>query len=181
MSGFSIDAGGFGWIMGTPDEPGDRCLHGHAAARIGAETLEYDCTVSAAALYLLKTLTEDHVMGEDNQLLPCCGFFLVADRDCENVSIIGCDSGADWSVYHEGDIVRLVTPSGAETRVPIADYAREVCRFADEVAAFYARCTPKTEPEDDFDRRGWLAFRREWRRRRSEAAREYGFGTEAGI
>lgn len=135
MSGFSIDAGGFGWIMGTPDEPGDRCLHGHAAARIGAETLEYDCTVSAA----------------------------------------------DWSVYHEGDIVRLVTPSGAETRVPIADYAREVCRFADEVAAFYARCTPKTEPEDDFDRRGWLAFRREWRRRRSEAAREYGFGTEAGI
>ena len=33
MSGFAIDAGGFGWIMGTPDEPGDRCLHGHAAAR----------------------------------------------------------------------------------------------------------------------------------------------------
>ena len=100
-------------------------------------------------------------------------------RNVEN--FIGCDSGADWSVYHEGDIVRLVTPSGAETRVPIADSAREVCRFADEVAAFYARCTPKTEPEDDFDRRGWLAFRREWRRRRSEAAREYGFGTEAGI
>ena len=76
---FSISAGSYHWINGEADEPGDYCLHGLAAV-IGDERFEYDCTVSAAALYLLKTLSEDHIMGEDNQLLPCCGFFLCPDE-----------------------------------------------------------------------------------------------------
>ena len=168
---FSISAGSYHWINGEADEPGDYCLHGLAAAVIGDERFEYDCTVSAAALYLLKTLSEDHIMGEDNQLLPCCGFFLCPDERGENVAIVGCGNGADWSVLHEGGSVRLITASGRETSVPLGDYAREVCRFADEVAAYYAACSPKPEPGDEFERRGWAAFRREWERRREEARR----------
>lgn len=171
MALFEINATELGWIGGTQDEPDDLCLHGHAVAFIGGERLEYDCTVSAAALYLLKSLTEDHIAGEDNQLLPCCGFFLCPDERGENVTIVGCGNGADWSVLHEGGSVRLITASGRETSVPLGDYAREVCSFADEVAAYYAACSPKPEPGDEFERRGWAAFRREWKRRSEEARR----------
>ena len=166
MGTFKIDATDFVWINGEQDDPEDRCLHGHAAAVIGGRTLEYDCTVSAAALYLLKTLTEDHVRGKDNQLLPCCGFFLIANDDLTNVSIVGCDSGVDWSVLHEGDQVRLVLEDGTQEVVALEDYRDEVFRFADKVEAFYRACTPKKLPEDEFDRNGYLAFWNEWRRRR---------------
>lgn len=169
MPGFEIDAYDLGWILGTPDEPDDRCLHGHAVAVIGGERLEYDCTVSATALMLLKSLTEDHIAGEGEQMLPCCGHFLVADEGCENVYISGCGNGVDWTVRHENGAVRLITPTGHEVVLPLAEYSAAVCRFADKVAAYYAACSPKTEPTDDFDRRGWLAFRREWSRRRQAA------------
>lgn len=168
---FSVSAGSYHWINGEADEPGDYCLHGLAAAAIGDERFEYDCTVSAAALYLLKSLTEDHIAGEGEQMLPCCGFFMCPDEAGENVDIVGCDNGVDWTVHHEPGRVRLITASGRETLVPLAEYAREVCRFADAVADFYAACSPKREPDDEFDRRGWAAFRREWRRRREEAER----------
>lgn len=171
MAIFEINATELGWIGGTQDEPDDLCLHGHAVAAIGGERLEYDCTVSATALYLLKSLTEDHIAGEGEQMLPCCGFFMCPDEAGENVDIVGCDNGVDWTVRHEPGRVRLITASGRETVVPLEEYAREVCRFADVVADFYAACSPKREPGDEFDRRGWAAFRREWRRRREEGER----------
>ena len=34
------------------------------------EKFHIDATVSATALYLLKTLTEEHIIYEDNQMLP---------------------------------------------------------------------------------------------------------------
>ena len=63
-------------ILCSKDDADDLCLHGHAVAYIGNRKLEYECTVSATALYLLKSLTEDHIMCEDNQILPCCGFLI---------------------------------------------------------------------------------------------------------
>lgn len=76
MGFFSINATNFEWIDGSNDNPEDLCLHGHAIAYIGKQKLEYDATISATALYLLKTLTEDHIISTDNQMLPCCGFFI---------------------------------------------------------------------------------------------------------
>ena len=61
---FSIDVCEFTWICGPEDDPEDLCLHGHVTVQIGKTTMEYDGTVSATALYLLKTLTEDKVMSE---------------------------------------------------------------------------------------------------------------------
>ena len=112
MGIFQIEGRDFAWLTGERDDPEDRCLHGHVEVRIGEAVVAYDCTVSAAALYLLKTLTEDHIIHQDNQLLPCCGFFLVADKALENVTIIGCDYGVDWSVVHDGDSVRLILEDG---------------------------------------------------------------------
>lgn len=166
MAGFHIDAGHFSWINGPEDDPCDLCLHGDAEAVIGGETFTYTCTVSAAALYLLKTLTQDHVSGEENQMLPCCGFSIFADSTLSTVDIIGCPNGIDWSVFHEGDSVRLVTQSGKETVVPISDYKEEVFRFADKIETYYQSCAPKILPEDETDRNGYIAFWNEWHRRR---------------
>ena len=168
MSSFKLDVADLAWIAGAKDDPQDYCLHGRATAIIGSRALTYDCTVSAAALYLLKTLTEDHILGEDNQLFPCCGHFLVANDGLTNVTIIGCDSGVDWSVFHEEQHVRLVLEDGTQELVPLEHYCKEVFRFADPIQAYYRACSPKALPEDAFKRNGYLAFWNEWRRRRAD-------------
>ena len=44
----------------------------------------------------------------DIQMIPCFGFFLIANQDLSQVCISGCDNGTDWSTIHEGDRVRLI-------------------------------------------------------------------------
>lgn len=167
MGTFFIDATDLAWMGGAADDPRDLCLHGHAKATIGDRTLEYeDATVSATALYLLKSITEDHLSHADNQLLPCCGFFLLPNEALDNVVIVGCDNGVDWSILHDGDFIRLRLDDGYEEIVPLEAYQAEVFRFADKIEAFYAACTPRVLPADEFDRNGYLAFWNEWRRRR---------------
>ncbi len=169
MGTFHIDADRFSWICGPEDDPDDLCLHGHVTVQIGDTILEDDGTVSATALYLLKTLTEDKVMDRnDIQMIPCCGFFLIANQDLSQVCISGCDNGTDWSTIHEGDRVRLILPSGQEETVELSEYREEVFRFADKIEAYYLSCKPKNIPKDEFDRNGWTAFWNEWHRRRGK-------------
>lgn len=164
---FWIDATDFRWMEGS-DEREDLCLHGHAVAYIGEEKLEYDATVSAAALYLLKTLTENHVIHTDNQLLPCCGFSIFANDALDNVIIAGCDNGIDWSVFHDGDKVILVLEDGTRDEIRIDEYKKAVFAFADKVEGFYKSCAPKKLPRNKIDREGYIAFWNEWHRRRNQ-------------
>lgn len=169
MGTFKIDADQFCWINGPEDDPDDRCLHGHVTVQIGETILEDAGTVSATALYLLKTLTENKVMRDgDIQMIPCCGHFLIASRDLTEVEISGCDNGTDWTTLHDGDTVRLILPSGQEERVSLADYRAEVYRFADKIEAYYNSCQPKNLPTDEFDQNGYTAFWNEFHRRRTE-------------
>lgn len=169
MGTFTIDACDFSWIMGPEDDPEDLCLHGHVTARIGDTVLEDDGTVSATALYLLKSLTQDKVMDPgDIQMIPCCGHFLMANDDLSEVTISGCDNGTDWSVLHRDGMVELVLPSGQVERVDPKAYREQVLAFADKIEDYYRSCQPKKLPKDDFDRRGYLAFWNEWHRRRGE-------------
>ena len=92
---FQIDVTELEWIKGPEDDPEDLCLHGKVTARIGDEVLEDHGTVSASALYLLRSLTEDHETGQENQMIPCCGHFLVANEDLTEVWISGCPYGTD--------------------------------------------------------------------------------------
>lgn len=168
MGIFKIDADDFSWINGPEDDENDLCLHGHVTVQIGNTILEDYGTVSATALYLLKSLTEDKIMNEaEIQMIPCCGHFLIANRDLSEVTIIGCDNGTDWSVIHENGKIKLVLPSGEEEWVDFSDYQREVFRFADEIEAYYSSCKPKVIPQDEFKRNGYLAFWNEWHRRRN--------------
>lgn len=169
MGIFKISADKFEWIGGVADDPQDRCLHGHVTVQFGDTVLEDMGTVSATALYLLKTLTEDKIMAyNDIQMIPCCGHFLVSNEDLTEVSIIGCDTGTDWSTIHEGNNVRFILPSGQEEVVTLRDYQYEVLDFAKKVKRFYDACTPKEIPEDEFERNGYTAFWNEWHRRYNE-------------
>ena len=167
MSNFKITAEDLTWLDDPVNDPQDHCLHGHAVAQIGERTVEYTCTVSATALYLLKTLTEDHAIGQDNQLLPCCGHFLIASEDLMNTTIIGCDYGEDWSVEHSGEQVILTLKDGYQVSVPIDEYRAEVYRFADKIEAYYNSCPPREDHTDEFKRNGYIAFWNEWHRRRN--------------
>ena len=169
MGIFKIKADKFEWIGGAADDPQDRCLHGHVTVQFGDTVLEDTGTVSATALYLLKTLTEDKVMARhDIQMIPCCGHFLIANNELTEVQISGCDTGTDWSTIHEGNTVRLFLPSGQEEVVTLREYRYAVLDFADSVKRFYDACIPKEIPEDEFDRNGYTAFWNEWQRRYNE-------------
>ena len=168
MGFFSIEATNFHWINGSKDNDEDLCLHGHATVYIGKHKLEYDATISATALYLLKTLTENHIINTDNQILPCCGFFMIPNDTLDNVSISGCPNGIDWTVIHDENTVVLELEDGTRECVSITDYKKEVFSFADKIEAFYKSCTPKKMPTDEFGRNGYIAFWNEWHRRRNQ-------------
>ncbi|MET4106173.1 hypothetical protein [Hymenobacter sp. UYP22] len=159
-----------GWMENLPEEE-DRCAHGHVLARIG-ETLLSDeqndkWTVSAAALFLLRTLTQNHTPTTPvgDQLLPCCGFNLWPDVTSDDVLILGCPNGVDWSVEHITAGVQLTASSGETALLSTEEYQRAVVRFADEVYAFYQSSRPKQLPADPEDAAGYEAFWLEWHRR----------------
>lgn len=82
---------------------------------------------------------------------------------------MGCPNGIDWSVMHEGALVKLITETGKQTNVSIDDYKKEVCLFVDRIEDFYSKCTQKILPNDELDRNGYIAFWNEWQRRRKQA------------
>ena len=62
MSIFKIIINDLYWIGGDKDDPKDLCLHGNLTVHIGDTILADHGTVSATALYLLKTLTKDKTL-----------------------------------------------------------------------------------------------------------------------
>lgn len=166
MANFHIDATDLAWLEGI--EASDQCLHGHSIAVIGERRLEYGCTVSATALYLLKSLTEDHMIYEDNQLLPCCGFFLIPDQAEENVCISGCPNGIDWTVRHTAGGVELILEDGYAVTVPMDEYRREVLAFVRKIEDFYNQSLPKELDVLCLETGAYPRFWKEWHRRKEE-------------
>ncbi|MBR4961611.1 MAG: hypothetical protein IKY52_12015 [Clostridia bacterium] len=163
MAEFTIRGENYHWIDKAEDNVTDLCLHGHVTVAIGNTVLTGDGNVSAAALLLLKSLTEDHTPGEI-QMVPCCGHFWCPDEALENVTIIGCDKGLDWTVAHENGAVRLTAMDGETVFVDEYAYLEEVLRFAENVDRYFSHCPPRLLPEDPFTRNGYAAFRNEWNR-----------------
>jgi len=163
---FKIEATNLRWLEGMNPED-DLCLHGDVVTIIGDERLEENsATVSAAALYLLRTLTQDHVSDRENPIIPCCGFSMYADEYMANVDIIGCPNGVDWSVIHIPDGVKITAESGTGKIIAIDNYRSIVYSFVDKIDDYYLQSPPKVLPDDKYDREGYIAFWNEWRRRR---------------
>lgn len=162
MAAFSLDILRLYWIGGTEDDPKDLCLHGDVRIVIGAETVAGDCTVSAGALQLMRSVFDDYAINDVYRLLPCCGHSMYAAADGERVEFIGCPYGLDFAVTHAGGEVILQTRGGTRVILPLADYRAQVTAFADGVRGHYETCAPKETPADAHDRAGYEAFWREW-------------------
>lgn len=129
-----------------------------------------DVTVSAAALFLLRTLERDHTKSDPvgEQLFPCCGHSMI-DLEGEDVTIIGCPNGIDLVVKHLDAIqIQLETMEGHIFLVNKAEWVRAVIRFSDSVEAFYHQSAPKT-PFEPFENKGFQKMLSEWKRRRRAA------------
>ena len=162
---FNIDVSNMYWIR-EGDDPDDLCAHGDMVATIGDERFEFSGTVSATAIYLLKTLTEDRAFEDENQMMPCCGHFYIANDTLDNVIILGCNSGVDWETTHVDNGVKIKTENEKEVFIRYEEYEKVVFNFCDKVEAFYKSCLKKNIPDDDFERNGYIAFWNEWNRRR---------------
>lgn len=167
---FRIDADYLYWIENNDkNDPDDLCLHGHVFAKLGDEIFEYDATVSATGLYLLRTLTDNHIIHKEEHMLPCCGHLMIANDDLSSVDIGGCPNGIDWSVIHEGGNIKFITETGKTTFVDMYDYRAEVFAFTDKIEEFYKKCSPKNLLKaDEMSRDAYTAFWNEWCRRKVE-------------
>lgn len=163
------------WIQGG-DDPDDKCAHGRVLVRIGSEMVAdatmLDVTVSATALYLLRSLETDYPpAGLASQLLPCCGHYWFLSEETPNVLFMGCANGIDWSIAHvAGGLVRHTSEGGQEAFISETAYRQLVLAFADQVEQFYNNSLPKNLPADDDDRLAYLAYWHEWHALRTKWA-----------
>ena len=158
---FSIKVDNLHWLDKVKENE-DLCLHGYATVTIGKEIFEYNATVSSTALYLLKSLKKDHLISESsNQMLPCCGHFIIPDDTLSSVEIIGCNNGIDWTVRHENNNIVLITKDGNKTEIAFDLYQKTVFGFADEIEAFYKNSKEKSFA-NKFEKDGYTAFWKEW-------------------
>lgn len=161
------------WIKDDGDDPSDLCAHSPVLLEVDGTALvtpaDGDVTVSAAAVFLLRTLERDHTPEQrvGDQLFPCCGHAMF-DTGEDDVLICGCNRGSDLSLIHqEHRLVQLQTPGGQTECVPWADWKTAVIHFCDQVQAFYDAALPKQHTSDDFG--GYEKMMTEWRRRRQLA------------
>jgi len=168
MKDFKIDVNDICWLDGKIKNKWDLCAHGHVTVKIGSYSDEYfGGSVSATALYLLKTLTRDHISGTEIQIVPCCGFGMCSeepDEFGEICKIIGCPDGLDWTVKHDGNFIRLISKNDITVSVPFAQYKTEVFAFSDKVKQFYDSGLPRNISDcDKHDIAGFKAFCDEWK------------------
>ena len=158
------------WINGELPDPHDYCAHGCIDMQIDDVTLvsknDGEWTVSAAALYLLRTIASNHSLGESvaeyNYLIPHCGHAVWPnDEGKYRVTIMGCNAGIDMEIKHVGDSVQI-TKGNKKTNVPLKQWAAAILGFVEQVEEFYRISGIKAPINDDHDRQGWSYFWDEW-------------------
>jgi hypothetical protein len=156
----------FQWITGSKDDPEDQCAHGFVQFEINHTKFvrpeDGTWTVSASALYLLRTLSEDHTIinpvSEGNFLFPCCGFNVWVTKESRfKVECLGCSNGIDVEIIHRGDNILFRSSAGSEY-LSKSEWQSAVVGFVDDVQNFYQLSSPKVRIRDKTDREGWAAF-----------------------
>lgn len=159
----------FQWVKGPEDDPEDQCAHGRVFFKVNdmqfVKPEDGVWTVSASALYLLRTLTENHTaensVAEGNLLFPCCGFVVWPIVDRFTVVCLGCPNGIDLEIVHQGDMISITSSKGSEI-IQKSDWISAVLDFTDSVREFYQSSLPKADIVDAFENQGWAAFWQEW-------------------
>lgn len=164
---FRIDILELCWLQGQSEET-DLCAHGIVRIHIGEHVLEDEVSMSASALHLLRSVTDDHEPDELAKLFPSDGFCWTPWGDPYPIYLGGCPNGGfDGTVTHEDDFVRIVLENLPPVRVPLTDYRAEVFRFADAVEGLFTASKPKVIMEDSLDELWYPLFWGEWHRIRN--------------
>ncbi len=160
------------WLENTKAER-DLCVHSSVYLRICdkivSNEISGDWTVSSSAYFFLKSLKLTHDENSPSQLLPCCGFTMYALGDnYDELLIMGCSSGINWTITHEQNQIIHQFEDGKVVKTSFDEWRSAVCNFSDEVMEFYESSSPKIV-DDEEDRRGFELFMREWKLLRAEA------------
>ncbi len=149
----------------------DYCVHGYVVFKIGSDILHKgsDWCVSASAYRFLKTLFDDHKMGNEEFLIPCCGHSIYPSEDKKSVIIVGCNNGIDFDVIHSGENV-IIKTAEKEYNVPFNDYKNAVMDFAKQIYDFY-KSNPPRKFDDDFHKNGYEVFMLSYRSLYDKATR----------
>ena len=141
----------------------DYCIHGKVTLKIGDQFLsdETEWCVSASGFRFLQTLFENHFMGAEQFLIPCCGHTMIPSDDGKTVQIYGCSNGIDFNIIHEEENILMITEDHTEYRIPFEDYKTAVISFAKQVMDFY-QANPPRKFEDEYERAGFGAFVTQW-------------------
>lgn len=157
---FRIDILSKRWINGT-NKTTDLCLHGDVRVIINSIPVidEYECTISSTALYLLKSLKDNHIVGEKlNQLFPHCGNLIIHEAGKEDVDIIGCNIGEDLTIIHIGALIHITYKKDISTFLDYKTYEKIVFDFVDEVIAFYESEDEKIFYDDKYQIDGYKKY-----------------------
>jgi hypothetical protein len=167
------------WI---DDDPTDHCAHGRVVFTIDStpfasgEDAE-EITVSAAALFLLRTLTHDHraarPVAEGSQLFPHCGFSAYEVSGRFPVLVMGCNVGVDPEVIHSDGTVTIRSQDGQEATVTDGEWRHAVLGFVNDVQAFYDASPSRVPFNESAEDEGWRAFWEEWRDLKAAAEGEH--------
>ena len=101
----------------------DCCIHGNIIFKIGDNLLSdnTEWCVSASAYRFLHTLFENHFMGAEDFLIPCCGHFMIPSEDKTSVNISGCNNGIDFNIIHEDENIAIITADNTEYLIPFKE------------------------------------------------------------
>jgi hypothetical protein len=158
------------WIQDEGDDPTDLCAYSPVVFSVGSTQLvlpeEGDWTVSAASLFLLRTLRRDHTPDHlvSAQLFPCCGMdYHLAGTEPETVIIPHCPAGVNCWVRHSEGGVHVWREADRVEVVKASAWRAAALAFAGEVRAFYRQSLPK-QPFDANSALEYSAFVAEWDR-----------------
>ncbi len=180
---FKIELKKIHWLENYGDEDHlDLCAHGKVRVTIGNEIVASNSSdpndwwsLTAMALHLMRTLEMSHTFENPvgDCLVPGEGHHidhLMNDLNVHIETLHPMVKGKNWWVIHQNSNVKLISESSNETIVRFNDYKSEVLDFVDKVQEFYRASKPKTLPEDEYDKEGYLKLWAEWKLRRSKFA-----------
>lgn len=143
----------------------DLCLHGDVLFKIGDVVIsnleDNEWCVSVYALRFLRTLDCNHLCGEEEHMIPCCGHFMIPSEDKKKVTVIGCKNGVDFDVIHEKDGIIIKCMDGRHVCCLYDEYKAAVILFAKQIDK-YMKESPARIPEDTFSAEGFDAFKNEF-------------------
>ena len=141
----------------------DLCLHGHVLLKLDDDIISDEgCCVSAAALRFMRSVFYNHFMRSEQQILPCCGHFMISSDDNQSVEIYGCSTGTDFDVIHEGENIVIKTVDSKIYYCSFYEYRDFTLTFADKVESYFLDSPKRIVPDEEPDKRGFSAFKNEW-------------------